>query len=55
VDAQAAGANGAYPRSYSSNVADFEALFKTWAQISAKGFDELRALSPIDTNGLQKK
>ena len=44
VDAQAAGDNGTYRRTYSSNVSDFGALFKTWAQISAKGFDELRAL-----------
>jgi hypothetical protein len=55
VDAQAAGDNGTYRRTYSSNVSDFEALFKTWAQISAKGFDELRALSPINTDGMQRK
>jgi hypothetical protein len=55
VDAQAAGDNGTYRRTYSSNVSDFEALFKTWAQISAKGFDELRTLSPINTDGMQRK
>jgi hypothetical protein len=56
VDAQAAGDDGlAYRRTYGTNVGDFEDLFKTWAQVSAKGFDELRSSSPIDTDGMQKK
>lgn len=55
VDAQAAGDTGAYQRNYSTNVGDFENLFKTWAQISAKGFEQLRSSSPINTAGIQKK
>ena len=55
VDAQAAGDTGVYRRTYSSNVGDFEDLFKTWAQISAKGLTELRSASPVDTDGMQKK
>ncbi len=55
VDAQAAGDTGTYQRNYGTNVGDFENLFKRWAQISAKGFEELRSSSPINTAGMQKK
>ena len=30
-----------------TNLADFRTLFKQWAEISVKGFEDLRALSPI--------
>jgi hypothetical protein len=56
IDAQAAGEDAiAMRRTYGSNVGDFENLFQTWAQISAKGFDELRSSSPIDTDGMLKR
>src|SRR5205823_2047236 len=50
VDAQAVGQNGMYRRTQGSNMADFATQFKSWAQISAKGFDSLRSLSPINTD-----
>jgi len=30
-----------------TNLSDFRALFKQWADISVKGFEDLRSLSPI--------
>ena len=30
-----------------TNLSDFRALFKQWAEISVKGFEELRAQSPV--------
>ncbi len=55
VDPRVAGDGPTYRRTYSSNRADFEALFETWARLSARGLTELRAASPIDTDGLRKK
>ncbi len=55
VDPRVAGDGPTYRRTYSSNRADFEALFETWAKLSARGLTELRAASPIDTDGLRKK
>lgn len=56
VDPQVAGDDGfAMRRNYGTNRQDFEALFDTWAKISARGLTELRAQSPIDTDGLRKK
>jgi len=50
VEEQAA---GDFPglRTSVSNRDDFEILFKTWAKTSVKGLDELKAMSPIDTEG----
>jgi len=33
-----------------TNLSDFRTLFKQWADISVKGFEDLRALSPIPEN-----
>jgi hypothetical protein len=33
-----------------TNTADFRALFRQWADISVKGFEELRAHSPVPTD-----
>ncbi len=33
-----------------TNSADFRALFRSWADISVKGFEELRAHSPVPTD-----
>jgi uncharacterized protein DUF3313 len=33
-----------------TNLSDFRALFKQWADISVKGFEDLRELSPIPEN-----
>jgi hypothetical protein len=30
-----------------TNLSDFRALFKQWADISIKGFEELRGMSPV--------
>lgn len=30
-----------------TNLSDFRALFKQWADISVKGFNDLRAMSPV--------
>jgi hypothetical protein len=30
-----------------TNLSDFKALFKQWAEISVKGFEDLRAMSPV--------
>jgi len=55
VDERSAGNSGPYRRTSVSNRADFEQLFKTWAKMSATGLDELKALSPIDTEGQPAK
>ena len=33
-----------------TNLSDFRALFKQWADISVKGFQEIRAMSPVPTD-----
>ena len=38
-------------RTRASNRADFEYLFKTWAKTSVQGLNELKAMSPIDSEG----
>lgn len=55
VDRREAGDGPAYRRSYTSNMADFEALFDTWARIAARGLDELKSVSPVDTDGIRKQ
>ena len=44
-----------FPRTAVSNRDDFKALFQTWATIAAKGLSELRATSPINTDGIRKQ
>ena len=54
VDRREAGEGPGYRRTYSSNNADFEALFDTWAKISARGLTNLKAASPVNTDGIRK-
>lgn len=37
------------------NWGDFEDLFRQWAKATVQGINELKTLSPVDTNGLQKR
>ncbi|MCF2515230.1 DUF3313 domain-containing protein [Sphingomonas sp. G124] len=56
LDRRAAGDNGpGYLRTSVSNRDDFEQLFETWANIAAKGLIELRASSPVNTDGIRKQ
>ena len=47
VDRREAGEGPTYRRNYSSNLADFEALFDDWARIAARGLTELKSVSPV--------
>ena len=49
VEKRQAGEGPTYRRNYSSNLADFEALFDDWARIAARGLTELKFVSPVDT------
>ena len=51
VERRLAGDNGPWLRTAASNRADFDRLFRRWAEASAEGLVELKALSPIDVNG----
>jgi hypothetical protein len=55
VDRREAGEGPTYRRNYTSNLADFEALFDTWARIAARGLTELKAASPVNTDGIRKQ
>ena len=55
LDRREAGEGPAYRRTYGSNVADFEALFDNWARIAARGLNELKAASPVNTDGIRKQ
>ncbi len=55
VDRREAGEGPTYRRNYSSNLADFEALFDDWARIAARGLTELKSVSPVDTDGIRKQ
>jgi uncharacterized protein DUF3313 len=55
VDRREAGEGPSYRRTYSSNIADFEALFDTWARIAARGLNELKSTSPVNTDGIRKQ
>jgi len=50
VDQRTAG-DMPWARTRASNRADFEALFKQWADASVQGLNELKAMSPIDAEG----
>jgi hypothetical protein len=41
--------------SSATNWGAFDDLFKSWAKETANGLNQLKTLSPIDTNGMQKK
>lgn len=51
VDSETAGEFGAYIRNSTTNRADFERLFRQWAEQGAKGLTELREMSPLTDNG----
>jgi hypothetical protein len=57
LDRRAAGAEegDGFPRNAVTNRDDFKQLFQTWANIAAKGLSELRANSPINTDGIRKQ
>ncbi len=55
VDRREAGEGPTYRRNYSSNLADFEALFDNWARIAARGLTDLKASSPVTTDGIRKQ
>jgi hypothetical protein len=55
VDRREAGDGPGYRRTYTTNMADFEALFDTWAKIAARGLNELKTVSPVDTDGIRKQ
>jgi hypothetical protein len=55
VDRREAGEGPTYRRNYTSNIADFEALFDTWARIAARGLTDLKAASPVNTDGIRKQ
>lgn len=44
-----------YVRNSVTNGSEFERLFESWAKKSAAGLDELKALSPIDVDGMRAK
>ncbi|HUD29005.1 MAG TPA: DUF3313 family protein [Novosphingobium sp.] len=44
-----------YLRNSVTNNTDFEQLFASWAKKSAAGLDELKALSPINVDGIRSK
>ena len=51
VERRVAGDNGPWMRTRASNRADFDRLFRRWAEISSEGLAELKTLSPVDVNG----
>jgi hypothetical protein len=51
IERRIAGDNGPWLRTAASNRADFDRLFRRWAQATANGLVELKALSPVDVNG----
>ena len=53
IERRIAGDNGPWLRTSASNRADFDRLFRRWAEASAEGLVELRNLSPVDVNGAQ--
>jgi hypothetical protein len=55
IDAQWAGDSAPYIRNRVTNISDFENLFTRWARVSTRGLDELKALSPIDADGIRRR
>jgi hypothetical protein len=55
VDGRVAGDTTIGWRNKVTNRADFRQLAKSWAESSVKGLNELKALSPIDEQGLVRK
>lgn len=55
VDRREAGDTTTGWRNRVSNRADFRRLVKTWADINVKGLNELKAMSPINNQGISHK
>lgn len=55
VDARETSDMGPYLRNSVTNAAEFEQVFSKWAKTSAEGLGELKALSPIDANGIRER
>jgi len=55
LDRREAGDSPTAYRTSVSNWADFNQLFGIWANIAAKGLTELRASSPVNTDGIRKQ
>jgi len=53
IERRIAGDNGPWLRNSATNRSDFDQLFRRWAEASANGLVELKALSPVDVNGAQ--
>ena len=51
IERRIAGDNGPWIRNAATNRADFDQLFRRWAETSAKDLAELKTLSPVDVNG----
>jgi hypothetical protein len=51
IERRIAGDNGPWIRNSATNRSDFDQLFRRWAEASANGLTELKALSPVDVNG----
>lgn len=51
IERRIAGDSGQWRRSLNSNRVDFDRLFRQWAEASANGLVELKALSPVDVKG----
>ena len=51
IERRLAGDNGPWVRNSATNRADFDRLFRRWAESSAEGLTELKTLSPVDVNG----
>lgn len=51
IERRVAGDNGPWLRTAASNRADFDRLFRRWAEAAANGLTELKTLSPVDVNG----
>jgi hypothetical protein len=55
VDAEWAGDTGALMRNRVTNIADFEQLFSEWAKRTSAGIDQLKTLSPVDSDGVLRR
>jgi hypothetical protein len=51
IERRVAGDNGPWLRTAASNRADFDRLFRRWAEAAANGLTELKTLSPVDVKG----
>jgi hypothetical protein len=54
VDGKVAGDNGALMRNSVTNRSDFRTMLKRWASVGVKGLGELKALSPINDQGVRQ-